>query len=182
MKKHLFLSAAIFGGLALGVASCDNGGGDDNNKIDAARFAGTTTMGVVGMPAMTFQVADTMSVEQAADNTARISFAARTVSVNMPGQDAATQTMQFTIGKFTIDSVIVAKTNNGYTLSRANNFSVSSTMRGGTTTADVPTNVRGKLGSASVIDNKANVTLESVAAGQMPVQLTFTFEGVKTQN
>lgn len=179
MKKHLFLSAALFGGLALGVTSCDNGGDDDNNKIDAARFAGTTTMGVVGMPTMTFQVADTMSVAQAADNTASISFAARTVSVNMPGQDAV---MQFTIGKFTIDSVIVAKTSNGYTLSRANSFSVSSTMRVGATTADVPTNVRGKLGSARVADNKANVTLESVAAGQMPVQLTFTFEGTKTQN
>lgn len=175
MRKHPFLSAALFGGLALVATSCDKGGDDGNKKIDAGRFAGTTTMSVSGMP-MTFQVADTMSVDIAADDAVRVSFAARTVNVQT--QDAA---MQFTIGKFTIDSVLVAKTSNGYTLSRANNFSVSSTMRVGGG-ADVPTTVRGRFGNSSVADNKAKVVLENVAAGRMPVQLTFTFEGTKTQN
>lgn len=173
MKKHPFLSAALFGGLALVATSCDKGGDDGNKKIEAGRFAGTTTMSVTGMP-MTFEVADTMSVDIAADDAVRVSFAARTVSVPQMGN------MQFTIGKFTIDSVIVAKTSNGYTLSRANKFSVSSTMsRGG---ADVPTTVSGSFGNSSVADNKANVVLENVAAGQMPVQLTFSFEGTKMQN
>lgn len=175
MKKHPFLSAALFGGLALVATSCDKGGDDGNKKIDAGRFAGITTMSVTGMP-MTFQVADTMSVDIAADDTVRISFAARTVSVPQMGN------VQFTIGKFTIDSVLVAKTSNGYTLSRANKFSVSSTMKTGGGTADVPTTVSGSLGNSSVADNKANVVLENVAAGNMPVKLTFSFEGTKTQN
>lgn len=177
MKKHLFLSAALFGGLALGATSCDKGGGDDKNKIEPRLFSGTATMSVMGGPV----TIDNDSVEirpMAADSSmATIRFAEQSGTVT-------TMNLNFSIGGFTIDSVLVDYTSEGYTMRRTNRFTTAettATVSGMISIPETQTPVTGKLGSAEVKGQNITLHIDNLKLTEIQAmpELTLDYSGAQ---
>lgn len=165
------------GGLSLGMSSCDDGGNDKRN-VEQRQFVGTATMTVMGLQAVVNNDSVRISPMSSDPSMATITFGGQSGTVDA-------MSMTFNIGSFTIDSVLVDYTSDGYTMRRTNKFTTTATtaeVSGAFGFPSTPTPVTGSLGSAEV--KGQNLTLHIDGLKLVNIQgmpdITMDYSGTQT--
>ena len=161
---------ALAGSLAFTACSDD----DDTSPIinSATSFKGTSTATVMSFSIPMEDDVVTVAPMPKDKSMAQLTFAERTMSVNM-----GMASMNVKMDAFTIDSCQVAGSADNYTLTRNNAFAVSG-VKVSLSGMESEQTVTGTLASAALADGVLTVKLADVKAhSSMPMTMTLEIEG-----